>query len=119
LVTSPETPGSPLAVDGTHHGRRARVVRDRREEYKRWHRAENFWPEMADLVRRSGFRHYAIYLDGDEAFAAFEAENVSDAQRRMSEDPVFTRWMQLMAPFMDAPNPTSPWTNLERIFWLE
>lgn len=73
---------------------------------------------MAQLVRDVGFTKYAIYREGLDLFAYFEAPDIDGSTRLMRADPRCAAWLRQLAPMMDAADPMDPWEPMEETFWL-
>jgi L-rhamnose mutarotase len=63
---------------------------DRVGDYVECHKA--VWPSVLDAIRRSGIRHYSIFLEGNKLFFFVEAEDVAAAFRYLDADPEHARW---------------------------
>lgn len=50
------------------------------------------WPELDELLRSLGFKHYDIYLHGDLAISFMEVEDYEEAAARYNASPVALRW---------------------------
>jgi len=90
-----------------------------REEYRRRHAA--LWPEMRDLLRRSGIHNYTIFFDEETnlLFAVQEQEGASSSQE-LGSLPIVQRWWAYMADIMETNPDHSPVsTPLEPLFHLD
>ncbi|HHW47011.1 MAG TPA: L-rhamnose mutarotase [Clostridiaceae bacterium] len=74
-----------------------------KEEYKRRH--DNIWPEMLELMRKSGIRNYSIWNEGQDLFGYFEVDDLETAGQAGKGNPVIERWNEYMKdifePFED------------------
>jgi L-rhamnose mutarotase len=88
-------------------------------EYKRRHDA--IWPEISDLLRKTGIRDYSIFLDEhtNTLFAVQKLEGDAGSQD-LSHSPVVQRWWAFMSDIM-ATNPDhSPLSReLVEVFHLD
>ena len=73
------------------------------EEYRRRH--ASIWPELAALLRESGIRDYAIFLE-EKTLQLFAILQIDDAIKldRLAGQPVMRRWWEYMKDMM-ATNP--------------
>jgi L-rhamnose mutarotase len=69
--------------------------------YKEKHDA--IWPELADLIRRSGVRNYSIFREGLDLFAYFEteADAVAGGTSGGEVAPIQREWWLMMEPYME------------------
>jgi len=78
-----------------------RIKPDLVEEYRRIH--EPVWPELLDVMRRSGMNNYSLFLRPDGLLIGyFEAENPEESLRKVGETDVNRRWQERMAPYFEA-----------------
>lgn len=87
-------------------------------EYRRRHDA--LWPELAALLKGSGIRDYAIFLDPG-SLDLFGVMEVADerAVEALPLQPVMQRWWQYMKDIMDTHADGSPViTPLHQVFYL-
>lgn len=70
-------------------------------EYKRRH--EEVWPEMLDVLRRTGWHNYTLFMRPDGTlFGYFETPgSLQTALEGMSQEEVNARWQMEMAPFFE------------------
>jgi L-rhamnose mutarotase len=99
-----------------------KVKADKVEEYKQHHKA--VWPEMQDALRRTGWRHYSLYMwDDGLLFGYFETpESLQAAVAGMAQEEVNARWQEFMAPYFEAlggAHPDAGMVELEEVFHLE
>ena len=96
---------------------RARVRRDRLDEYRERHR--EVWPEMLDALRETGWTNYSLFLSEDGLLVGYlETEDFKAALEAMDERDVNARWQADMAPFFGERADTSL-VRLEEVFHLE
>ncbi len=72
-------------------------------------RHQQVWPEMLDLLSRSGISDYSIFRRDETLFLVLSiaADDTFDAVwQRIEADPINTRWQDSMAPYFQ------PLTNL-------
>lgn len=97
-----------------------KIQKDRIEEYKKIH--QNVWPEMLQALREAGWHHYTLFMREDGlVFGYFESEQtLAEAQAKMAEKEVNTRWQEFMSPFTDeGARPDEGFVELEEYFHLE
>jgi len=97
-----------------------KIQKDRIEEYKKIH--QNVWPEMLQALREAGWHHYTLFMREDGlVFGYFESEQtLAEAQVKMAEKEVNTRWQEFMSPFTDeGARPDEGFVELEEYFHLE
>lgn len=88
------------------------------EEYKRRH--DNLWPELKELLKKSGVSQYSIFLD-ETTLTLFGVMQVDDPAllQHMPEDPVMKKWWGYMRDIMDTNPDNSPVTiPLKEVFYL-
>ena len=88
------------------------------EEYKRRHDA--LWPELHDLLKRSGISDYSIFLDESTGslFGVLKTEEPGLLDR-LPQEPVMQRWWGYMADIMETNPDRSPvQTPLKEVFYL-
>ena len=93
-----------------NHGQKA--------EYKKRH--DEIWPELKELLKRSGIKEYSIFLDEDtdSLFGVLQVEN-EKVLDDLPKDPVMQKWWTYMKDIM-ATNPDhSPISfRLKEVFYL-
>lgn len=99
-----------------------KVKQEKLEEYKRHH--EQVWPDMLEALRDSGWHNYSLFVRDDGLlFGYFETpDDLQEAQARMLEKEVNTRWQEFMAPYFESPNNARPdemFLELAEIFHLD
>lgn len=88
-------------------------------EYKKRHDA--IWPELKDLLKKSGVSNYSIFLD-EETNILFAVQDVDgDANSQdMGSHPVIQRWWDYMADLMDVNSDNSPVSiSLKQVFYMK
>jgi L-rhamnose mutarotase len=60
--------------------------------------------------------NYTIFMDGCDLFSYLEVEDWAAAIEMLASSPVGQRWQALMAPLMNAEDPTMPWRPLEEAY---
>lgn len=88
------------------------------EEYKKRH--DDLWPELKELLRKSGISEYTIYLDGstNTLFGVMEVEDPALLDN-MPEHPVMKKWWAYMRDIMDTNPDNSPVSiPLKEVFYL-
>ena len=87
-------------------------------EYKRRH--AEIWPEIAELIRKSGVSDYSIFLD-EETNILFGVQKVSGnlGSQDLGFDEIQKKWWDYMADLMDVNADNSPVSiPLEEVFYL-
>ena len=81
-----------------------RVKPERLDEYVAVH--QRVWPEMRQALSDSGWRNYSLFLQPKTGVVVgyFESDDVEEAQRRMAQTAVNTRWQSAMADYFVPPN---------------
>lgn len=88
------------------------------DEYKKRH--DNLWPELKQLLKRSGVSEYSIYLD-ESTNTLFGVMHVEDPALllNMPEHPVMKKWWAYMRDIMDTNADNSPVSvPLKEVFFL-
>lgn len=88
------------------------------EEYRRRHDA--IWPELSELLRRTGIREYSIFLE-EETLTLFACLRIDDPGKLdgLPAQPVMQRWWAYMQDIMDTNPDHSPVTRpLHEVFYL-
>jgi L-rhamnose mutarotase len=70
------------------------------EEYDRAH--QSVWPEMLDLLKRSGVSEYSIFRRDELLILVMQVENFDQVWMRIDADPINSRWQKAMAPFFES-----------------
>lgn len=94
------------------------------EEYERWHRSENSWPQVNESIIGAGITRMEIFRTGNRLFMIVEADDDFDPGKKEQMDaanPVVQQWEALMWKFQQ-PMPWASqgekWVKMERIFDL-
>jgi len=95
-------------------GRRSKLKPEGVAAYREWH--SKVWPAVLEFNTAAGIRNFSIFLDGTDLFSYFEVDEVAAALARLNSREMVTKWLELMAPLMDAPDPMTPWVDLEEVF---
>jgi L-rhamnose mutarotase len=88
------------------------------EEYKRRHTA--LWPDLQALLKQTGIREYAIFLD-ETTNDLFGCLTIDDATRLddLPNEPVMKKWWAYMADIMETNEDNSPVSiGLTEVFYL-
>lgn len=88
------------------------------DEYKKRH--SELWPELKALLKNSGVRDYAIYLD-ESTLTLFGVMEVEDPALldKLPEHPVMKKWWAYMRDIMDTNPDNSPVSiPLQEVFYL-
>lgn len=96
------------------------VKPERREEYKRRHRA--VWPEMQQALRETGWNNYSLFLRDDGLLVGYlETEDFEQARAGMAAREVNELWQREMKDFFVEPEgllPDRAMAPLEEVFHL-
>lgn len=87
-------------------------------EYKKRH--DEVWPEIQELIKKSGISDYAIFLD-EETNILFGVQKVEGnvGSQDLGFDDVVKRWWDYMSDIMEVNPDNSPVTvPLEEVFYL-
>ena len=77
------------------------------EEYRRRHDA--IWPELADLLRKSGISNYSIFLDErTHTLFAYLERAEGHTMDALALEPVMRKWWAHMRDIMEANADNSP-----------
>jgi len=97
---------------------RMQLHKGKEAEYKKRH--DEIWPELTELLKRTGVRDYAIFLD-EESGGLFGILEIDDAKAldRLPENPVMKKWWAYMKDIMDSNPDNSPVSiPLKEVFYL-
>jgi L-rhamnose mutarotase len=89
------------------------------EAYDQSHQA--VWPEMLELLKRSGVSEYSIFRRDETLILVMEVDNFEATWTQIEADPINTRWQEAMAPlFAPLPNrlPGERFPMLKEVFYL-
>ncbi len=88
-------------------------------DYDKAHR--EVWPEMLDLLKRSGVSEYSIFRRDRLLVLYMHVEDFDATWDRIAADPVNTRWQAAMAPYFDAMDPLRPgerFPMMQEVFYM-
>lgn len=88
------------------------------EEYRRRHDA--LWPELAELLHKTGIREYSIFLEErtGQLFGFLKIEEAATLDQ-LPEQPVMQRWWAYNKDIMDTNPDDSPVSiPLKEVFYL-
>ena len=92
------------------------------EEYKRYHRQENIWPEVLECIRAKGVISQEIYLTRNRLVLILETTDDFDLDAKTAADSassVMRKWEELMWKFqkrLPHARPGEKWVRMEKIF---
>jgi len=94
------------------------------EEYERWHKSENIWPEIKKSITDAGITDMQIYRTGNRLFMIMETTDDYSGEKKTEMDsanPKVQAWEQLMWKFQQ-PLPWAgngeKWVLMNKIFQL-
>ena len=90
------------------------------EEYKKRH--DNIWPEIVDILKKTGISDYSIYYDDEtNILFAFQKQNGESSSQDIGELPVVQKWWDYMADIMETnSDDNSPISiPLKEVFYME
>lgn len=90
-----------------------------KEEYKIRH--DQIWPELINLIKKSGISDYSIFLDEEtNILFAVQKQDENITSQDLSLDPIMQKWWAYMADIMETNPDNSPklW-NLNEVFHME
>lgn len=94
------------------------LLKGHEEEYKKRHDA--IWPELSELLKKSGINNYSIFLDEPSGtlFAAMEVEDEAKLATNPHQ-PIMKKWWKYMSDIMVTHPDHSPVTTpLKEVFHL-
>lgn len=99
-----------------------KVRQDKLAEYKQHH--EQVWPEMLAALREAGWHNYTLFVRDDGLLVGYveTPDSLQDAQARMAEKAINTKWQEFMAPYFESPDNARPdemFVELQEIFHLD
>jgi len=69
-----------------------------KSEYKKAH--DMIWPEMAEIIKKSGIKNYSIFFKKDGTlFAYLETDDFEKAIARQKKTDVYKRWQDHMEKY--------------------
>jgi len=87
-------------------------------EYQKRH--DEIWPELQELIKKSGVYDYSIFLDPETniLFAVQKIEGEGSSQD-LGSNPIVQKWWAYMADIMETNDDKSPVTvPLKEVFYL-
>ena len=72
------------------------------------HRHNPVWPEMLDLLKRSGVSNYSIFRRDQQLILVLECDDFEATWSRIEADEVNTRWQKSMAAYFEPITGTLP-----------
>jgi len=87
-------------------------------EYQKRH--DEIWPELQELIKKSGVYDYSIFLDPETniLFAVQKIEGEGSSQD-LGSNPLVQKWWAYMADIMETNDDKSPVTvPLKEVFYL-
>ncbi|MEO5564714.1 MAG: L-rhamnose mutarotase [Chitinophagaceae bacterium] len=88
------------------------------EEYKRRH--DELWPELQELLKKTGISEYSIFLDPttNSLFGVLKIDDPSKLDK-LPAQAVMQKWWKYMGDIMDANPDNSPVSvPLDEVFYL-
>ena len=88
------------------------------EEYKKRH--DEIWPELKELLKRTGIHDYSIFLDEstNNLFGVLKIEN-AEALTTLPANAVMQKWWTYMKDLMECNDDNSPISiPLKEVFYL-
>ncbi len=87
-------------------------------EYKKRH--DEIWPELSNLLSKSGISEYSIFLDEDTlTLFAFQKLNADFNEDAIPNHPIVKKWWAYMADIMETNPDNSPVSQpLKEVFHL-
>lgn len=89
-------------------------------EYDAAHR--HVWPEMLDLLKKSGVSEYSIFRRDELLFLTMCVDvDFETTWTKIESDPINTRWQQAMGAYFAPPERTEPgerFPMLKEVFYL-
>jgi L-rhamnose mutarotase len=95
-----------------------KLFRGKEAEYKKRHDA--LWPELKDLLKKSGVEEYSIFLD-EKTLDLFGVMKVHNAEtlNDLPHHPVMKKWWAYMKDIMESNTDNSPVSiPLKEVFYL-
>ena len=90
-----------------------------KEEYKRRH--IEVWPELKNLLSKSGVHDYSIFLD-EETDTLFAVQKIDGdiSSQDLDSNPIVQKWWKYMADIMETNADSSPVSvPLENVFHMD
>jgi L-rhamnose mutarotase len=76
------------------------------EEYQRRHNA--IWPELKELLEKSGVSDYTIFWDKDTNILFAVQKNDGSGSQDLGDNPIVQKWWAYMADLMETNPDNSP-----------
>ena len=95
------------------------------EEYKWYHRPENFWPEVTEAILSHGVLSEEIYLSGNRLIMILQTTEDFSLETKATADkanPLMQQWESLMWKYQKATagaKPSEKWVVMEKIFEIK
>ena len=88
-------------------------------EYQKRHDA--IWPELAELLRKSGISDYSIFLDEEtRTLYAVQKQSGDCGSQDLAAEPIVQKWWAYMADIMETNDDLSPVAiPLKEVFYLK
>lgn len=89
-----------------------------KDEYVKRHNL--IWPELKELLKKSGISNYSIFLDEETNILFAVQEQNGQSSQDLGENEIVKRWWAYMADIMDTNPDNSPISiPLQQVFYLE
>ncbi len=90
-----------------------------KEEYKKRH--DEIWPELHNLLKKSGVSEYSIFLDEEtNTLFAFQKVSGEGGSQDLGQTEIVKKWWAFMSDIMRANPDNSPVTvPLKEVFYME
>ena len=95
------------------------LKKGQKEEYRRRH--QELWPEVAELLKKTGISDYSIFLDEDtHVLFAVQTLSREAGSQALGQEEIIQKWWGHMADIMKVNPDNSPVSEpLEEMFNLE
>ena len=89
------------------------------DEYKKRH--DVIWPELAELLRKSGISDYSIFLDEEtHTLFAVQKQSGTGSSQDLAAEPIVQKWWAYMSDIMETNDDLSPVSiPLREVFYLK
>lgn len=89
------------------------------DEYKKRHDA--IWPELSELLRKSGISDYSIFLDEEtHTLFAVQKQSGTGSSQDLAAEPIVQKWWAYMSDIMETNDDLSPVSiPLREVFYLK
>ena len=96
-----------------------KVKPEKLEYYKKLH--ANPWPQINAMIKECNLQNYSIYYFNGLLFTYFEytGDDYEADMAKMAADSETQRWWDECIPCLDSFSPTGPWTDMEKVYFLE